>query len=81
MYEFLSFISKQKGPKTSHFCIKSNSTVIEGLYSLSVAKTNALISCEVIMHLICTFVFTYAKKIISHDATHMSSGSFVKLTS
>ena len=32
-----------------------------------VAKTKVLISCTVIVHLICAFVFIYAKSRFSHD--------------
>ena len=41
----------------------------EGLYY--VAKTKALISFAVTAKLICVFVFEYAKRWFSHDATHM----------
>ena len=37
-----------------------------------VAKTKALISCAVVtVHLICAFVFAYAKSRFSHDAAHI----------
>ena len=38
---------------------------------LYVAKTNALISCQLTTQLICAFVFAYAKTRLSHDAVHL----------
>ena len=35
------------------------------------AKTKVLISCTVIVKLICVFVYTYAKSRIFHDAAHI----------
>ena len=37
---------------------------------MQVAKTKALISCVVTIHLICAFVFAYAKSRFSHDPAH-----------
>ena len=39
--------------------------------SIDVAKTKALFSCMLTMHLICTFVFAYAKIRFYHDTAHM----------
>ena len=39
--------------------------------SIYIVKTNALISCTVTMHLICPFVFAYAKRKFSHDPAHI----------
>ena len=36
--------------------------------SIYEAKTKVLISCAATVHLICAFVFTYAKSQFSHDA-------------
>ena len=44
----------------------------EGLYYPYRKKTMALSSCAVTAHLICVFVFAYAKNRFSHDATHIS---------
>ena len=38
---------------------------------MSVTKTKALISCAVIVLLICDFVFAYAKSRFPHNAAHM----------
>ena len=38
---------------------------------MHVAKTKALISCEVTAQLICVFVFAYAKSRFSHNETQM----------
>ena len=42
------------------------------------AKTKALISCVVIMQLICGFVFAYANSTFSHDMAEMSLGKHSK---
>ena len=38
--------------------------------AIYVAKTKALISCTVIVQLICAFVFAYVKSRFSHDPVH-----------
>ena len=43
---------------------------VEGFYYLCNEK-KALISCTVTARLICTLVFAYAKKQVSHDAAHI----------
>ena len=48
--------------------------------TICIVKTKALISCAVIVQLICAFVFTYAKSRFSHDAAQMlQDGSLVWL--
>ena len=37
-----------------------------------VAKAKTLISCAVMAQLICVFVFAYAKRQFSHDASHLA---------
>ena len=39
--------------------------------TIYVAKTKALISCEVTAYLICAFAFAYTKGRFSHDAAHL----------
>ena len=39
--------------------------------TICVAKTKALISCAVTAQLICTFVFSYAISMFSHDAAQI----------
>ena len=48
-----------------------------------VEKTKALISCAVTAQLICTFVFTYAKRRFTHKAAQMLETGFlmIRLTS
>ena len=40
--------------------------------SIYVSKTKALISCTVTAHLICAFVFAYAKGRLSHDTAQLN---------
>ena len=44
----------------------------EGLNTIYLAKTKALISFVVTAKLICVFVFAYAKSRFSHDAAHFT---------
>ena len=43
---------------------------VEGC-TIYIVKTKALISCVVIMQLICVFVLEYAKSSFSHEAAHI----------
>ena len=37
----------------------------------------ALISCAIIVQLICTFVFAYAKRIFSYDVAHFTENNIL----
>ena len=43
-----------------------------------VAKTKALISCAVIVQLICVFVFAYAKSRFSHNEAQLVTETFLE---
>ena len=49
--------------------LESKGIVVCTIY---VAKTNSLISCEITVQLICTFVFVCSNSRFSHVAAHMS---------
>ena len=50
-------VQPQKMPRGLNFGFRNKRD-----WAIYVAKTRALISCAITAHLICTFVFTYAKK-------------------
>ena len=45
--------------------------IARGLERRGIVQTKVQISCAVIMQLICTFVFAYAKCWFSHDMAHI----------
>ena len=59
--------------------VKENSSCvfISCQFTICVAKTKALISCEVTAQLICAFVFAYAKIRFSHDEAHIVELGFM----
>ena len=62
-------VQSQKMARGSKFCISE----LEGLCTIYLAKTKALISFPVTAKLFCVFFFAYAQRRFSHDDAHMKT--------